>query len=477
MTFSSNGFFHCAPKSLATLVWGVFICTLLTLFKCGSHKELEEPPIGSLTSFTEAGETLPNSEWWIELNDSHLNELIDSALQNNLDLSATWYRFQAANAIAKREGAALWPRIDFSAQSAFNRPQPDFAGGENVQFGLSARYEVDLWGRIKQATRAEGKRAEASFADYQAASLSLTAELGLSWYRLVAARQQLELAEQQIQTNEDILRLIRARFGVGQVRAVDILRQQQLLESSKIQKLLVEADLDLLEHQLALLLGKQPQNIKLPESIEFPELPALPSVGLPLELVRRRPDVQQAYLSLLASDHDYASAVRAKYPRLDVRLSGQQRSNSFQTLFQDWAYTLAGNILAPIIYGGELSAEVDRTIAVRDQLLANYGQSVLIAFREVEDALVRETLQTKQLEMLETQLDLAQKTNKQLRLEFLNGISPYLDILLALDQEQQLRRNVITERLEQIEARIGLYRALAGPIQTERETSDSESLN
>ncbi|WP_455168635.1 TolC family protein [Aegicerativicinus sediminis] len=194
-------------------------------------------------------------------------------------------------------------------------------------------------------------------------------------------------------------------------------------------------------------------------------------------MVRRRPDVQQAYLNLLAADHDYASAVRSKYPRLNVRLSGQQRSNSFQTLFQDWAYTLAGNLLAPLIYGGQLTAEVERNLSVRDQLLALYGQSVLIAFKEVEDALVRQQLQKKQLGVLESQLDLAKKTNRQLRLEFLNGISPYLDILIALDQEQQLRRNVITERLEQLEARIGLYRALAGPIQTERETKDSETLN
>ncbi|MBC2838325.1 TolC family protein [Robiginitalea sp. SC105] len=443
----------------------------MILSGCGPSRSSIEPTTGldSLQTLSSAGTVPLPQQWWQSFDDPALHTLIDSALTRNYNLAATWERFRQAQFVYKREKGNRWPQFEAGAQSAISRPQPDFAGGENIQFGASAQYEVDLWGRIGTGLRAEQFRARASLADYQTASLSLAAEVSLAWFRLKAARQQLALAEEQIQTNEDIFRLIRARFGGGQVRAVDILRQQQLLESTRNQRLLFMRDVALLENQLAVLLGRQPQAKDAPEALDFPDLPELPATGLPLELVRRRPDIQQAYLSLQAADRDYATAVRAKYPRLSLRLSGQQRANDYESLFQEWAYTLAGNIVAPLFYGGALSAEANRNKSVRQEAIYNYGQSVLTAFREVEDAIVREEVQTTRLATLEKQLTLAQKTNGQLRNEFLNGFSPYLDVLIGLDQEQQLKRDLIDARLEQLEIRVGLYRALAGPFETQRE--------
>lgn len=459
-----------APRLTAWLL----IPTLLFLFlitSCGPSRDSIQPTTGldSLQTLSAAGEVPLPQRWWEEFNDPQLETLIDSALTRNFNLAAAWERFRQAEFVLKREKGIRWPQFEGGAQSAISRPQPDFAGGENIQFGASAQYEVDLWGRIGTGLRAEAYRARASLADYRTASLSVAAEVSLTWFRLKAARQQLALAEEQIQTNEDIFRLIRARFGGGQVRAVDILRQQQLLESTRNQRLIFEQNVALLEHQLAILLGKQPQAVEPPEARDFPSLPALPATGLPLELVRRRPDIQQAYLTLHAADRDYATAVRAKYPRLSLRLSGQQRANDYESLFQEWAYTLAGNIVAPLFYGGSLSAEAKRSEAARQEAIYNYGQTVLTAFQEVEDALVQEQVQAGRLEILEKQLDLAQKTNGQLRNEFLNGFSPYLDVLLGLDQEQQLKRDLIDARLAQLEIRVGLYRALAGSFETERE--------
>lgn len=423
-------------------------------------------PIEAQEAFSQTGTQALPDRWWEQFNDPNLNSLVDSALIGNLNLAATWQQFVASEAVARREGADRWPQLEFSAQSALRRPKPDFAGGENVQLGLSAGYELDLWGRIRNAVQAEKFRAQASMQDYQAAAISLSAQITLTWYRLVAARQQLTLAEEQIATNENIVKLIRARFGSGQIRAVDILRQTQLLESTRNQKLFFETNVALLEHQLAVLLGRSPKTALSWEASQLPELPDLPATGLPLELVRRRPDIQQAYLQLLAADRDWASAVRNKYPRIGITLSGQLRANDFQTLFQDWAYSLAGNLTAPIFYGNRISAEADRNEAVKQIQLYNYGQTVLDAFREVEDALIQETKQTQQLEVLQRQLNLARNTNRQLRNEFLNGLSAYLDVLLALDQEQQLRRDFIDARLEQLEFRVALYRALAGGFET-----------
>ncbi|MDT0650119.1 efflux transporter outer membrane subunit [Autumnicola edwardsiae] len=407
-------------------------------------------------------------EWWTSFEDPALNALVDSALTSNLDLAATWQQFQAARAIVRRQSSFLLPQIDASTRSGISRPQPDFAGGENFQLGLTAAYEVDLWGRIQSGIEAEEFRARASFFDYQAAAMSLSAEISITWYQLLTARNQLELVNQQIQTNEDIMRLIRARFTGGQVRAVDILRQEQLLESTRNQKIFYETDIALLEHQLAVLLGHPPQNELGLREENLPELPPLPETGLPLELIRRRPDVQQAYHLVLAADRDMAQAIRSKYPRLSLSLAGQTRSNSYNNLFREWAYTLGTDLVAPLLYWGRLRAEVDRTEAIKNQLLYQYGQVVLIAFQEVEDALIRERKQLERIEVLERQLDLAKKTNGQLRNEFLNGLTEYLDVLLSLDQEQQLQRELIEARQVQLEIRISLYRALAGDFETER---------
>lgn len=375
-------------------------------------------------------------------------------------------------AVVKREKSFLWPDIEASARTAISRPEPDFAGGENLQVGVSAAYEIDLWGRIRSGIEAEKFRAQATYFDFQAAAMSLSAETAITWYQLVSARKQLELINRQVETNEDIVRLIRARFTGGQIRAVDILRQEQLLESTKDQRIIYETNIELLRNQLAVLLGRPPQNMMSFDTDSLPDLPALPATGLPLELVRRRPDVRHAYNLVLAADRDMAQAIRNKYPRISLNLEGQMRSNNYSSLFQDWAYTLAGNIVAPLIYGGRLRAEVDRTEALKNQVLYDYGQTVLISFREVEDALIREQKQKERIEVLEKRLELARKTSEQLRIEFLNGLSDYLDVLLQLDQQQQLQRDMIEARQSLIEIRISLYRALAGDFGYEPPEND-----
>ncbi len=168
-----------------------------------------------------------------------------------------------------------------------------------------------------------------------------------------------------------------------------------------------------------------------------------------------------AYNLVLAADREMAYAMRSKFPVLSIEAVGQFRGGNINNLFENWAYTLAGNLVAPLIYGGRLSAEVDRTKAVKNQRLFEYGQAVLIAFQEVENALFREIKQAERLSVLNRQLDLAQKTSKQLRIEYLNGMSNYLDVLLALDEQQQLER----ELLETSRTGIKFVLAFTGPWQ------------
>lgn len=446
---------------------GIILILLLAyaviFLPCCSPKIMNTPlPLDSPEGFSYSGDQKPPAKWWIIFEDQKLNAMVDQALDSNFNLMTFWYRFQEAQAIVDRQSSFLVPDIEASLRSSLNRPQPDFVGGENVQLGLSAFYEVDLWGRIRSLLEAESFRTEATFADYQAATISLSAEITRSWYQLMAEWQQLELIEEQIETNEKMLSFIKAQFGSGMIRSVDILRQQQLVEATREQKILTESSIEVLEHQLAILLGLPPQSDIEYSPDSLPTLPPLPETGLPLELVRRRPDVQSAFHLLQAADREVAAAVSNRYPRLSISTSAQLRANSFDHLLEDWAYSLGGNLVAPLFYGGRLSAEVDRSLAVKNQRLYEYGQTVLVAFQEVEDALIQERKQLESILVLKKQLVLAEKAYEQLRIEYFNGMSDYLAVLTALNQEQELHRDLISANMMLLEYRIALYRALAG---------------
>lgn len=440
------------------------------LLSACTPKTTEEPlPLEAPENFSNTGAMQLPERWWTVFDDSQLNGLVDSALAANFDLEAAWRRLQAARAVVDRESAPLFPQIDASLQTGISFPQPDFVGGENTRLGLQANYEVDLWGRIRSRVEAERFRRQATLTDYQTAALSLSAEIARIWYRLIVAQNQLGLINQQIETNEQILNLLEGRLGRGQVQGVDIIRQRQLLEATREQRTFAEADVRVLEHQLSVLTGRSPQQGFTYQPDNLPALPPLPETGIPIELVRRRPDIQSAYYRLRAADRDLASAISSKYPRLSISGNTSLRSNSFDNLLREFAYSFAGNILAPIFYGGQLRAEVDRNEAVKQQRLYEYGQTVLIAFREVEDALIQEQKQRESIAYLEEQVNLARQAYERLRTGYLNGTIGYLDVLTALDQEQQLRRNLLAANLTLLEFRIALYRSLAGSIETERE--------
>jgi outer membrane protein, multidrug efflux system len=439
--------------------------TLLSLSSCSQKVAQVGLPYDSLENFSLPGETALQDEWWLAFEDEELNVLIDSALHSNLSLQAVWHQFQEAMAVVDIAASARVPEIFLELQSGISRPEPDFVGGENTQLSLRSNYEVDLWGRIKYTVQAEENRFRASYQDYQTAAISLSAEIALTWFRLKATKFELELVKEQEQANEQVLALIRARFASGQVRGVDILRQEQLIENTREQRIGLEMQLSLLNNQLSILLGQPPQ-LDFDISPDLPEPSPLPQTGIPLQLVNRRPDVQSAFYRLQAADQEVAAAISNKYPRLNFSLTAAVRSNTLIGLFESQAASLTSSLLAPLFYGGRLRAEVNRTEAVKQQFRNDYGQAVLIAFREIEDALVQEMKQLDRIEAIERQVLLAERAYEQLKIEYLNGSLAYLDVLVTLGQQQQLRRDLITAKLNLLEFRISLYRSLAGGFET-----------
>ncbi|MFW5705436.1 MAG: TolC family protein [Bacteroidota bacterium] len=451
------------------ILFRLLIVLLVLPAGCKVQRDTAELPLEVPGSFSSGGDAPVPNKWWMVFGDTTLNALIDTALNSNFSLMTAWHRLQESRAVVDRESSYLFPDLEAFCDAEANRPESENLDSERFSAGLGAFYEVDLWGRIRSQIDARRYIADASRADYQAAALSLAAEITITWYRLLEAANQVELIRSQIETNERVLAIIRNRFGSGMVRSVDILRQKQLLEATREQKYYAEGRFEVLKHQLNVLTGRPPQDEILFAAHALPELPPLPVTGIPIELVERRPDVRSAWLLLQAADSEMAAAISNKYPRLTISASLYSTSGNIGNLFENWAFSVAGNLLAPVFYGGRLSAEADRTEAAKYQRLYEYGQRVLTAFHEVEDALARETAQEKSLSSLQRQLELSVQTTGQLRNEYLNGMSNYLDVLVAMDQEQRLRRNLLDARLMLVENRISLYRALAGGFQTERE--------
>jgi NodT family efflux transporter outer membrane factor (OMF) lipoprotein len=461
---------HVKAKFSGLTILLYFLIFVFLFSGCSVKEKSVSVPVDTTKVFSTSGTVEAPEKWWTTFNDQELNVLIDSALESNFNLKTAWQRLQAAEAVVKRESSSLFPTIEANAGSNISKYQTQFIQDFGYELGLRSGYEIDLWGRIGSHVEAERYRAKASKTDYQAAALSLSAEITRTWYRLIEARNHLELVKSQVATNKKMLSLMEARFGSGQVRSADILRQRQLLESTKEQKINAEIRLQLIENQLSVLLGDPPQEKIDQIKDSLPQMPPLPETGVPADLVRRRPDVQSAFNILQAADREVAAAISNQYPRFSISASASTSADNVEKLFKDWAYSLAGNLMAPIFYGGRLNAEVDRTEAVKKQRLYTYGQTILNAFQEVEDALVQEKKQKEKIKSIKKQLDLARQTYEQLRVEYFNGMGGYLDVLTALNEVQQLRRSLLTANLTLLEYRITLYRSIAGGFDTQRST-------
>jgi NodT family efflux transporter outer membrane factor (OMF) lipoprotein len=419
-------------------------------------------PLEPSASFSASGQEAMAGDWWTAFEDPRLDELIREALGNNLDLRVTWARFAEAQAIAARVGAGRWPLLEAAGLAATRDPAP--MDGDQLQLTLAAEYELDLWGRIRSASEAEALRATASGADYQTAAVTLAAEVAGTWFELVTIHNQHALLADQIEANERQLESLGNRFASGQSRRADLLRQEQLLELTREQLHRAQARRQVTANRLAALLGQAPgvPFDSLPR--QLPGLPALPATGLPAELLNRRPDLRAAHARLMAADLDVATAVSERFPRITLGASIATEGNDATDLFDDWIRRLAGSIVAPLFDGGSRRAEVRRAEAVRQRLLYDYGSSLLNAVREVEDALVLESRQARQMESLLRQLRLAEAAEEQLRREYANGMGDYIDLLTASIDAQQLRRDFLEADLLLHAYRLALYRALAGPV-------------
>lgn len=416
------------------------------------------------SGYSQPGETSTGPDrWWQNFNSADLNRLVDEALTDNLSLRQAWARLNQARALTRQRESSRQPDLTLSAEQSTSRQRANSvtSSSDTTDLGLISSFEIDLWGRVAAEINSQQKEEQATREDLYTVAISLSAEVAERWLQLLTQVEKQSVLTEQLQTAQSYLDLIDLRFRKAQATALDLLQQQEAIAALKTELPALQAEEQRLRHELALLLGNNPQQSLELSRFELPQLLPLPDPGIPAELLEQRPDVRAAGLRLQEADWDLTVAEADRLPALRLTASATTRGD-FNELFDNWLLNLAGNLTAPLLDGGQRSAEVERRQAVIDERLAAYQETVLTAIREVEDALITEQKLLEEQAALKYQLQLAEQALNTAKNRYLKGLSDYLPVLTGLQKVEQLQQTLLTQQRDLLTNRVALHRALGG---------------
>jgi NodT family efflux transporter outer membrane factor (OMF) lipoprotein len=471
----------------------------LTVTACGSAPPVAPPqldidiPSASWGVQDSAGvaaiadSVLLDLRWWESFGDSTLNGLVEEALVSNYDLQAAAARVEQALAAARITRSEGLPQVDGglsaqrSKQNFLGFPIPGTGGGPTTNttsiYNLSAdlSWEIDLWGRVRDATSASLADAQAAAADYAGAQLSLSGTTSKAWFRVLEARYQYELSVETVATFERTVDATRSRFARGLTSALDLRLALVDYNSALALREIRMQQLDTAERQVEILLGRYPradlvQQELLPRWVE--PVPA----GLPADLVARRPDLIAAERRLTASGLRVSSAKKNLLPRIALTGSGGTRAEDFGDLLDGdfGVWNLVGNLVQPIFQGGRLRAQVQQTEASERELLSNYANVALRAFFEVETALYAERQLREQELHLREASDQAKAAAELAQDRYRSGLSDLVTLLIAQRRAFDAESSWIDVRRAQLDARVDLVLALGGGFALPVDPEDEE---
>lgn len=411
----------------------------------------------------DAANTQIATSWLSTFADATLSALVQDALNRNYDLKAAAARVASAREQARIEGAARLPQLYFTPgyrRDAFSEQE---TGAFDALFSMT--WELDVWGRIKAAQQASGQAAEAVAADYQAARLSLAARTAQSYFELIEANLQAEVAEQSIKDRSTIVELVHGRFSRGLTRGLDLRLVLTDLENAKAQLAQARNRVQSTARRLEVLLGRYPDN-SLNASTALPAPPDALSAGLPSELLLRRPDLIAALARLQASDYRVESAQKSLLPRVALTAAGGTGSPALTELADPRAaaWNLAMGLAQPIFTGGRLSAEIRLSEARTEENLNQYQSAALNAFREVEQALAAEQWLRKQEMALREAVAQTQASRKLAIYSYRQGLIEILTLLDSYRSTLSAQSAHLAVQRQLLSNRIDLYLALGGGV-------------
>ena len=460
----------------------------MLLTSCAVGPDYSRPDLKAPDAFRMAedgdGGSMANLPWWELLRDEELQKLIRIALEENKDLRravATMEEFQARLLVARTDFA---PRIDAAANApALGRQSiflfPGFPNPFNYYIQGNLNWEIDIWGRIRRANEAGRADLFARVENRRAVILQLVSGVAQAYFDLRQFDMQLDIAKRTLTSWEESVRIAQARLRQGVISKLDADQFEAERANAAARAAELERQMVQKENELSVLLGRHPQSISRGRSLTEQVMPPHVPPGLPSELLQRRPDVVQAEQELHAATARIGMAKADRFPKLSLTALFGYANPQLSQLIKGGGrnngqfYVGGGNLTGPLLGAQILGFQQEAAEAQAREAVAAYEQSVLVAFREVEDALVavrtartQRDAQAEQVEALRSALRLA-------NLRYKGGLANYLDVLIA-------QRNLFeaelaltgTHRLHLVSI-VQLYKALGGdwpPTGTQPET-------
>lgn len=414
----------------------------------------------------------PN-RWWTAFGDEALDALVERALAQNWTLEQAAARLRQAEASAIEQGAARVPSLSATGRAQANY-QNDRSLPDAYRLGLSASYELDLWGRVAAHHQAARQAVRARQFDLQTSRMSVVAETVRAYFTWQEMRARLALFNRQLADRRAALSIVEMRFKTARDNAVDLWAQRERVAAAEAALLPVQSALESARNVLAVWIGQAPQANLLLVAKPLPALPARPAAGLPADLLTRRPDLQSAWAELARADWNVRAAQAARLPTLTLTGSSLASGSDLDGILDDWMSHLAAGLAMPLIDGGGRRAAVRRARAAADEQFAAYRQMVLEALAEVDTALVSEQKLQEQWRALRRQTAYAQSAAEEAYRRYTRGQGNYLDALNLQTAFQNRQLQELSIHLSVLNARVQLCRALGGDWRLPQEESDEE---
>ena len=408
-------------------------------------------------------------KWWEAYNDPTLNALEEQVSVANQSLKIAEARFRQARALIGVSRAAQFPSLTTlpgiaSINTSDNKPYPSTSHttGDFI-LPLDASYEVDLWGRIGRNVNAAGDEAQASAADLQTADLSLHAELAVDYFNLRSADSQKKLLDDSVKAFADALQLTTNRANGGAAPDSDVAQAKTQLDTTRVQATDITVLRAQFEHAIAVLIGKSPSSFSLapaPLALRQPSIP----VGLPSDLLQRRPDIAAAERRVAEANEQIGIATAAYYPSLLLSpVGGFEGHNAgdwfnWPSLFWSVGFTMSETLFN----GGRRDALSDAARASYDANVANYRQVTLTAFQQVEDDLATLRILQQEAQQQDEAVASAQNSLQLFTNRYVGGRDTYLQVITAQTIALGNERNQTEILRRRMEASVQLIKALGG---------------
>jgi multidrug efflux system outer membrane protein len=417
---------------------------------------------------------IPKGSWWTVFGDAELNQYEEQAMANNQSLKAGVARLAQARAIARVTAAGLYPELDahvsaYRDRISGNRPlngstiSPVAVTQNDFSIPFTLNYEVDLFGRVRHSVEAANASLQASTADLENVRLLVSSELAADYFQLRELDAEIAVIQRSLGFQQKGLELVQKRHEGGAVSGLDVAQQQTVLDSSYAQLALLQQQRSQYEHAIATLQGLPASSFKAPVRSLDAQPPAVP-LALPSELLQRRPDIAAAERQVAAANAQIGVARAAFYPSISLGGSAGFESSDLGKLFNvpSAIWSIGFSALEPLIAGGRNHARLENARAVYDENVADYRESSLVAFQQVEDALSGLNALATAFDAQQRAVDAAERSLDLANTRYTGGLVTYLDVItaqeLALNNER-LATQILGQRLV---TSVYLVKALGG---------------